>query len=303
MATPKYDALVAKVRSWSNKPETQTIDDSVIGDCLSYGADFCYSKLRIPALEKSVTYTIADADNAGEASYGLPYGNAYTVIDLPEDLIEFIYIRTIASVDGNSTYSTYPSNASVVFNEVTDARTFLDIYSEKYSRYNFMWKEGKIFIHPQIKVGQQLEIHYYRRLPKLNAQYSVIAENWVSGLSDAQQPYLDIGTPFDSQLFYSTKDGITKCFNNNSEASAYATPTSIKYWVGKESPNWLRDQKERLLIGGALWYIGKFLFDANMEARWEKHTVDLINESNTEERFRRAKGGNVQVNINTGGLI
>jgi len=36
MATPRYDALVAKVRDWSNKPEVNTIPDSVIQDCLSY---------------------------------------------------------------------------------------------------------------------------------------------------------------------------------------------------------------------------------------------------------------------------
>jgi len=86
MATPRFDALVSKVRDWSNKPEINTIPDSVIQDCLSYGADECYRQLRIPPLETTVLYTVAAGDNEGENSLGLPYGNAYTAFAIPEDL-------------------------------------------------------------------------------------------------------------------------------------------------------------------------------------------------------------------------
>ena len=53
MATPRFDALVAKVRDWSNKPEVNTIPDSVIQSCLSYAADEAYRLLRIPPLEET----------------------------------------------------------------------------------------------------------------------------------------------------------------------------------------------------------------------------------------------------------
>ena len=135
MATPKYDALVAKVRDWSNKPEVNTIPDSVIQDCLKYSADECYRLLRIPPLEEVIRYTVTADDNAGENSMGLPYGNAYTSFTIPEDLTQFIYIRTIAQQNTGTSYSTFPSNVSKVFNEVTDKRTFFDLYGEKYSVY------------------------------------------------------------------------------------------------------------------------------------------------------------------------
>ena len=83
MATPRFDALVAKVRDWSNKPEVNTIPDSVIQSCLSYAADESYRLLRIPPLEETVIYTITSQDNVGENSMGLPYGNAYTSFPIP----------------------------------------------------------------------------------------------------------------------------------------------------------------------------------------------------------------------------
>ena len=119
MATPRFDALCGKVRDWSNKPEAATIPNSVIEDCLSYSADDCYRHLRIPPLEHTLEYTVTAEDNVGEGTMGLPYGNAYTVIDIPEDLIEFVFIRTLAQQNTGTSYSTFPSNVSKVFNEIT----------------------------------------------------------------------------------------------------------------------------------------------------------------------------------------
>jgi len=304
MPTPRYDALVDKVRDWSNKPEVNTIPDSVIQDCLGYSADECYRVLRIPPLETTTTYIIESTDNVGDNSAGLPYGNAYTTFDIPEDLIQFIYIRTLAMDNFETPYSTFPSNVSKVFNEVTDSRTFFDLYSEKYSVYNWMWKDGKIFIHPQLAVGAQVEISYYRRLPALNATYSVIPVNYVIGLSDSAQPYLTLtGVTTDTPLYFSTKTGVTQCFATLAEATAYATPVTTKYYIGKEVSNWLRDENERLLIWGALYNLGSYLFDEKMEMRYEKKFSENVFSLNKEEKWRRASGGNVQVNFNTNGLI
>jgi len=304
MATPRYDALVDKVRDWSNKPEVNTIPDSVIQDCLSYSADECYRVLRIPPLETTITYTVESADNVGDGSAGLPYGNAYTYFDIPEDLIQFIYVRTLAQDNIGTSYSTYPSNVSKVFNEVTDSRTFFDLYSEKYSVYNWMWKDGKIFIHPQLAVGATLEIAYYRRLPALNATYSVIPVNYVIGLSDAAQPYLTLtGVNTDTPLYFSTSASVLRCFATYAEAAAYNPTVTTKYYIGNEVSNWLRDENERLLIWGALYNLGSYLFDEKMELRYEKKFSENVFSLNKEEKWRRASGGNVQVNFNTNGLI
>lgn len=303
MATPRYDALVAKVRDWANKPEVNTIPDSVIQDCLKYSADECYRRLRIPPLEEVVKYTVTAEDNAGENSMGLPYGNAYTSFSIPEDLTQFIFVRTIAQENQGTSYSTFPSNVSKVFNEITDKRTFFDLYGEKYSVYNWMWMGDKIFIHPQLAVGAQLEIHYYKRLPALNALYNVSTINYVIGLPDASQPYLELVVTGGTNLYFSTKDGVTKCFDTLAEATAYATPVTTKMYVGKEVPNWLRDENERLVIWGGLYNLGAYLFDDKMEQRYLQKFNENIESLNKEEKWRRSLGGNVQINFNTNGLI
>jgi hypothetical protein len=303
MSTPKYDQLVAKVRTWSARQDINNIPDIVIQDCLDYSADECYRLLRIPPLEEVVRYTVTADDNLGENSAGLPYGNAYTSFYIPEDLTQFVYIRTIAQDNIGTSYSTFPSNVSKVFNEVTDKRTFFDLYSEKYSVYNWMWEKNKIYIHPQLAVGAIVEIHYYKRLPALNAVYNVSPINYIISLSDANQPYLELVASGGTNLFFSTKDGITKCFSTIEAATAYNTPVTTKMYTGKEVPNWLRDQNERMLIWGALYNLGAYLFDEKMEQRYQGKFLENISSVNSEEKFRRASGGNVQINFNTNGLI
>jgi len=303
MATPRFDAIVAKVRDWSNKPEVQTIPNSVIEDCLSYSADECYRQLRIPPLEAVLEYTVTADDNIGENSLGLPYGNAYTSFYIPEDLTQFIFLRTIAQENTGTSYSTYPSNVSKVFNEITDKRTFFDLYGEKYSVYNWMWMDNKIYVHPQLAVGAQLQIHYYRRLPALNALYSVIPVNYVIGLSDANQPYLTLVVSGGTNLYFSTASSVTKCFATYAEAAAYNATVTTKMYTGNEVSNWLRDNNERLVLWGALKELGAYLFDQTMEQRYEKRFAETIFSLNKEEKMRRALGGNVQINFTTAGTI
>jgi len=304
MSTPLYDAIVAKTRDWANKPEAETITDSVIQDCLRYSADQAYRELRIPPLEWTTRYTIESADNVGENSLGLPFGNAYTSFYMPEDLTQFNYIRTLAQENTGTSYSTFPSNVSKVFNEVTDKRTFFDLYSEKYSVYNWMWQDNKIFIHPQLAVGAIVEINYYRRLPSLDATYNVSAINYVIGVPDASQPYVAIdASSLKIPLYFSTSASVEKCFDTLAEATAYDPTVTTKYYVGKEVTNWLRDNNERLLIWGALHNLGAYLFDDKMEARYEKKFNESLASMNKEEKWRRASGGNVQQNFNTQGLI
>lgn len=303
MATPKFDALVGKIRDWSNKPEVATIPDSVIQDCLSYSADECYRQLRIPPLEATVVYTVEAGDNSGENSLGLPYGNAYTSFSIPEDLTQFVYVRTLAQENQGTSYSTFPSNVSKVFNEVTDSRTFFDLYAEKYSVYNWMWQDNKVFIHPQLAVGAEVEIHYYRRLPALDALYNVAPINYLIGLSDASQPYLELVTSDGTNLYFSTADSVTKCFANYGDAYTYNPTVTTKMYIGKEVTNWLRDSNERLVLFGGLYNLGAYMFDQSMEQRYEKKFFETLTSMNKEEKWRRASGGNVQVNFNTNGLI
>ena len=242
MPTPKFNSIIAKVRDWSNKPEAATIPDSVIESCLAYSADECYRLLRLPPFETTINYVVESGDNVGDGNtVNSMFNSAYTSFLMPSDLTEFRYIRTKASDSNQNT-------SNRVFNEITDSRGFFDIYFENYSAYNWMWQENKIFIRPQLPVGTQLEISYYRRLPALDGVYSVTPINYVVGTADAAQPYLDVGTSTDTPLYTSVNATITRCFATLAEATAYGTPVTTRYFTGKEIINWLRDQNERLLI-------------------------------------------------------
>jgi len=297
MATPKYNALISKVRDWSNKPESSTISDSVIESCLGYSADECYRTLRIPPLETTVEYTVEADDNIGDGSTSNSmYNAAYTSFSMPEDLTEFTFIRT--KVNNSNTTS-----SNRVFNEITDRRGFFDIFNETYSAYNWMWLEGKVYIRPQLAVGDVLQIGYYRRLPALDGLYSVVPINYIVGQTDSTQPYLDVGTIVDTPLYTSVNASVTKCFSNLSDATAYGTPVTTHYFTGKEIPNWLRDSNERLLIWGALGHLGAYLMDDTMEKRYLGKFMADIESLNKEEKFRRARGGNIHIGFNANGLI
>jgi len=93
MSTPLYDALVTKVRDWSNR-DSESLPDSIIKDSLEYAAESAYRELRLQGMEKIYTF---EADNDG---------NTFNV---PSDLKEFISLRQLSSatsnVAGTETYS------------------------------------------------------------------------------------------------------------------------------------------------------------------------------------------------------
>jgi len=288
MATPKYDALVTKVRDWSNKKEAATLPISVIEDCLKYSADMAYQRLRIPPLEQVSTYTITQENNDSD--------DRFSVIETPGLLIEFIYLRVLPT-------SPSAGYSGIVFNQVTDARTFLDPYSNKYSEYNYMWLDNSIKLSPQLEVGTILEVSFYRRLPDLDAVYSVIPTNYIIGLSDSEQVYLELVSSGGTNLYFSTSGGVEKVFSTNAEAAAYDSTVTTKMYTGNESSNWMRDSNERILMWGALMNVGSYIFDTAMEEKYANKFKTEVDALNSEEKFRRAKGGNVQMHFNTNGLI
>ncbi len=287
MATPLYNALKAKVRDWANRRSTATIPDSVVEDCLKYGAEDCYQHLRVPPLEENVEYVITADDN--------PANTDYSKIPLPLDFIEFIYVRRLPGSTGDP---------GIVYNEITDNRTFFDPYAEKYNRYHFAWKDDYLYIRPQLAVGDVLEFQYYKRLALLNATYSVVSANYIIGVADADQTFLELtGVLSDTPLYFSTSGGVEQVFDTYAEAAAYGPTVTTKYYVGREAANWLRDEKEQLLLWASLYHVGAYLFDQEMEATYARRTKDTIENLNREERYRRAKGGNVRINVNTNGMI
>ena len=51
-----YASFVTLIREWSNK-DASVVDDTKIKEAMRYAADTCYRKLRVSALEQTVTYS------------------------------------------------------------------------------------------------------------------------------------------------------------------------------------------------------------------------------------------------------
>tara|TARA_R100001463_G_scaffold98840_1_gene153343 strand:- start:157 stop:1260 length:1104 start_codon:yes stop_codon:yes gene_type:complete len=171
---PTYANFTALVRDWSNK-DSSVLSDTRIQDCLRYAADKCYRNLRVASLESTITYTSAallDATTSGNAL--VP---SKTELTLPADLIEFIQIREIDSA----------GRTCRVFNEKTDLRTYNDWYAEKYDYMAYWSRVGNtLLLSPGFNQGNvgkpdKIELHYYKRLPALNALYSVNPSNYAAG--------------------------------------------------------------------------------------------------------------------------
>ena len=155
MSTPKYTALVAKVRDWANRDST-ILTDSLVSDFLDYSADLCYRELRIPPLEYTYVYPVITS--AGESS-----------LELPPDLTEVMMFRVTDSASN-----------SLVFDDKLDLRSFTDKYTTK-NTGSFTRKGNNLEFYPAASVGDVYELHYYRRLFDMDAVYVVDQVNIDAG--------------------------------------------------------------------------------------------------------------------------
>jgi len=155
MSTPKYDALVAKVRDWANRDST-VLSDAIVSDFIDYSADLCYRELRIPPLE--YTYQYPAITVAGEDS-----------LQLPPDVTEIIMFNVKDT-----------AGKSLVFDQKMDLRSFTDKYTTK-GDGTFTRKGQNLDFYPAAAVGDVYELHYYRRLFDMDSTYVVNANNVAAG--------------------------------------------------------------------------------------------------------------------------
>ena len=169
-----YASFVTLIRDWSNK-DSSVVDDTKIKEAMRYAADTCYRKLRVSALEQTVTYSKTQLEAATTSA-----SNSFTSkteMTIPADLIEFIQLREIDD-DGRTCR---------VFNEKTDLRTFNDWAAEK-TQSSYWTRVGNVLlISPAFLKGYtigtpaKVELHYYKRLPALDAKYDVTPANFTAG--------------------------------------------------------------------------------------------------------------------------
>lgn len=354
----RYQALVAKVRDWSNR-DAATLPDSIVEDAIRYAEDHAYRNLRIPPLENTMIYTITqafvDADSNRQR------------LKVPTDLSEFISFRSLTLP---ATPSIFAERRTRVYNQKADYRTFNDYTALEYDYFRWTRSGNDILIHPSYEVGQQYELFYYRRLPALWALFDVNATNWrASRLDWFENPVTtnDPSTPWSEvtmQLWFPTgtatnvappvnattqvspvsntvqlryapsadfsvtpanwqanrltridnddmregsailwfPTGTNPSVDNPPQPTTNTVPTTVTTTVplnfrGKESPNWLRDDQEKLIIWGALSFIFGYLGEDAMQQKYLGMFTNEIQELNDEEGKRRTSGGNLQQNF------
>ena len=290
---PTYANFTALVRDWSNK-DSSVLSDTRIQDCLRYAADKCYRNLRVAALENTITYNSTALEAATTAANTfLP---SQTDLTLPTDLIEFIQIREIDSA----------GSTCRVFNEKTDLSTFNDWSALKTSYIGYFSRQGNsLLLAPgfgqanSLSTADKIELHYYRRLPALNALYDVTPANYAAGFL-TQDNAAAVSLFFvngDTNTAYATQAEATTAAGGNQ-----GNTNNAKY-KGNEAANWLRDENERVLLMGALAEVFYYLQDDDQGVKYKKLFDQEIFELNDEDSKRNAAGGNVQVNFSGRGLI
>tara|TARA_R100000963_G_scaffold35016_1_gene31016 strand:- start:2431 stop:3555 length:1125 start_codon:yes stop_codon:yes gene_type:complete len=232
---PTYTNFVDLVRAWSNKDEA-VVDNSKIQDAMRYAADNCYRKLRVAALEQSVTYSKTQLEAATTSA-----SNAYTSkteLTIPADLVEFIQIREIDD-DGRTCR---------VFNEKTDLRTFNDAWALKTQAFYWSRVGNIILLAPGFGQGSTLgsptkvELHYYKRLPALDALYDVTPANFTAG-------YLTAANTDDSATYLYFVVGSSIAYSTHAEA---VTADATKVTGLLSVTNGLTTRMELKTVSGAL---------------------------------------------------
>jgi hypothetical protein len=285
-----YTQLVALVRTWCNRDE-EVVSDAIIQDALKYAADKAYRTLRVPPLENVARYDKTLLDAATTTAGTTP---SITEIQLPYDLVEFIQLKEKDSAGVTLR----------VFNEKLDVRTFNDNYAERYIDYNYWTRERNVILFsPGFGTSgsdaSTIELYYYRRLPALNATYAVTVLNWIAGFLTAS----NVGVATAGRLWFSTINSITTAFATQAEAVAAGGVQTNGYFVGDATPNWLRDENERIVLFGALAEVFAFCQEDDQASKYGAMFMNEIKELNDEDAKRNASGGNIQMQFNGRGLI
>ena len=312
----RYTALVAKVRDWVNR-DSETLPDAIIHDALDYAADTIYRELRIPALEASCQFEPTDiisTDSSDTLLATIPFTlpDNTSVIPVPEDLSEFIQIKLSGYV-GQSGGLTRPG-ADIVINAKADLRTFEDFYAERYDFYVWTRKGDYILFRPAASgsisraTNATLELYYYRRLPALDARFTVNAENANDADAALYVTEVTADTPAPADVtvgtLYSLTVGTTVTYydtlalaNAARVAPDTQTPAPVEFF-GIEPTNWIRDENEKALLFGALHQCFDYLGEDQMSQKYLQKAALEIQQLNAEEGQRRNSGGNQQVNFN-----
>lgn len=304
-----FNEFVTLVRNWANR-DSEVLSNAIVTDCMNYAETQAYRVLRIAALEKTVCYTAADLDTF-EVTYG---GETYFQLTVPSDMLEYIQLRRVDASGGTVR----------VYNELVDVRTFHDLYAEKYNKHFWTRIGNLILVKDNIDPTSTdtLEIHYYGKEEGLNARYDVTAANANTDSSRVVSgtPPTDFATgaavpTTNLKVVTYTEDAdptnVVTVYYEASVAdgdipvagTGYTRAITTTAFYGELKPNWFRDTNELIILYGALMQAFIYLNEPDTSQMYSQLFSAEVQQVNAEENFRNASGGNIQININGGGLI
>ena len=337
-----YNDLVDLVMDWANRDDS-VLSESIVQSALRYAADEAYRKLEIPPLEHTTYYVL------GEEGDSLTFVNNSNTVEAPNvnlglidrttepnfrvnrsrlrvpgDAVSFIHIRSYGQVErddmdrvmvdtSGTPEVTQTRDSGIVFNEKTDVRTYYDFFADKTSTSFWTRHGNELLVAGDISGGTVLELHYYRRLPALDARLALTVDE-VNALGAYVGPIpnsndqITVGTETYEAISTAEYVALTNLeqrtyillenvpVGNTLENFPYVRSTTL-------TSNWLRDQNERALLFGALYHVFDYLQEDDQAQKYLARFYESLSELNDEERNRRASGGNVQINYNGFGQI
>ena len=225
-STPKYDALVEKVRKWANRDDV-ILTDSLIEDFLDYSADLCYRKLRIPPLEHVYSYPAITSSNEGDTSLQLPpdFSELISFSRKDKDGKRYTFSKLLDSNEFQSELTTVPENS-------------------------FAFKNRDLIFNPKAKIGDVYEVHYYRRLFDLDAKYVVNQANIDNGYAESasQGDNGAVEFPSGSGTYYVGKEVSNWLRDENERVLLFGALAHALDYLGEEERSLRYFQKQAVAI-------------------------------------------------------
>ena len=272
-----YTRFVDMIHSYTNRDQT-VLPNDLIKSFTDMATDDVYRSLRIPPLEATFTYDPLIAD-----------GN---LIGIPGDAIEFIQLRKVDGTTGKVTD---------VYNARSDIRSFYIDNMSKYDGNYYTREVNDLIVHPEMKTGDVMQLHYYKRLPSVYARYSLTAENVALGLmytGASQSIVQDLVEAAETGAFTADPDLLNSIVEYAGDAEIPAG-----WYVGTLAGNWMRDENLKMLLYGTQAEAYIYLKDAEKAQQFFALRDQEIEDLNTEARLRSVRGGVAQTHYSGGSLL
>ena len=273
-----YTRFVDMIHTYTNRDAT-VLPNDLIKNFADMASDDVYRKLRIPPLEATFTYD--------------PLIAAGSLIGIPGDTIEFIQLRKLDSTT---------LDVCEVYNARSDIRSFYIDNMSKYDGNYYTREVNDLVVHPEMEIGDVMQLHYYKRLPSIYARYSLTGENVALGLM-----YTGVDQTTVQDAVEAAEPGAFEADPDLLAQITYASGSDADipqgWYLGALAGNWLRDENLKMVLYGTQAEAYVYLKDAEKAQNFFALRDAEIEDLNTEAKLRAVRGGVAQTHYSGGHLL